>query len=81
VFCERPLAAGLGLCSWIATLRRFCFSTFSKAVGPVFAFSYFDRVGGLGFAFDVFCVTLLFLVSESFGFELLALPSIALFFD
>jgi len=36
--------------------------------------SEFDRVGGLGFAFDVFCVT------ESFGYELLALPSVALYF-
>jgi len=34
------------------------------AVGPAFAFSEFDRVGGLGFAFDVFCVTLLFLASQ-----------------
>jgi len=43
------------------------------SVGP--AFRKFDRVGGFGFAFDVFCIT------ESFGFELLALPSVALFFD
>jgi len=27
--------------------------------------SEFDRVGGLGFAFDVFCITLLFLASQS----------------
>jgi len=45
------------------------------AVGPVFAFSNLDRVGGLGFAFDAFCAT------EPFGFELLTLPSVALFFD
>ena len=63
MFCERPLAAGLGLFSWITTLRRFCFSTFSIAAGPAFTFSDFDRVGGLGFAFDVFYVTLLFLAS------------------
>jgi len=36
-------------------------------------------VDGLGFAFDAFCATLL--SSQSFGFELLALPSVALFFD
>jgi len=53
---------------------------FYIAVGPAFTFGKFDRVGGLGFAFDVYCVTLLFLVPESFGFELLALPSVALFF-
>ena len=39
-------------------LCRFCFGTFYIAVGPAFALSEFDRVGGLGFAFDVFCVTL-----------------------
>jgi len=57
------------------TLRRFCVSNFCVAVGPAFTFSDFDRVGGRGFAFDVFCVT------HSFGFELLALPSVALLFD
>jgi len=40
-----------------------------------------SMVGGLGIAFDVFCVTLLFLASQSLGFELLALPSVASFFD
>ena len=34
-------------------------------VGPAFTVSEFDGVGGLGFAFDVFCVTLLFLASQS----------------
>jgi len=47
------------------TLCRFCFNTFCIAVGPAFTFSEFDRVGGLGFVFDVFCVTLLFLASQS----------------
>ena len=42
---------------------------------PAFTFSEFDRVGGLGFSFDVFYLT------EPFGFEWLALPSVALFFD
>jgi len=42
---------------------------------PAFTFSKFDRVGGVGFSFDVFCVT------EPFGFEWLALPSVAVFFD
>ena len=56
-------AAGLGLFSWITTLRRFCFSIFCIAVGPAFTFSDFDRVGGRGFAFDVFCATLLFLAT------------------
>ena len=42
---------------------------------PAFAFSEFERFGGLFFHFDVFCIT------ESFGFELLALPSVGLFFD
>jgi len=49
----------------IMTLHRFCFSTFCLAVGPAFTFSDFDRIGSLGFAFDVFCVTLLFLASQS----------------
>jgi len=31
----------------------FCFSTFSIPGGPAFTFRDFDRVGGLGFAFDV----------------------------
>jgi len=62
-------------------LYRFCFSSFCIPVGPAFTVSEFDRVGGLGFASDVFCVTLLFLASQSFGFELLALPSVGLFFD
>jgi len=35
------------------------------AVGPAFTFSDFDRVSGLGSAFNVFCVTLLFLASQS----------------
>jgi len=35
--------------------------------------------GCLGFAFDVFCVTALSFLA-SFGFELLTLPSVALFF-
>ena len=65
MLCERSPAAGLGLFSWIAILRRFCFGTFCIAVGPAFTFSEFDRIGGLGFAFDVFCVTLLFLASQS----------------
>ena len=56
-------------------LCRFCFSTFCIPVGPAFTVSEFDRVGGLGFAFDVFCVI------ESFGIELLALPNLDLFFD
>ena len=30
-----------------------------------FTSSNVDRVGGLGFAFDVFCVTLLFFASQS----------------
>ena len=34
-------------------------------VGPAFTVSEFDRVGGIGFAFDVFCVTLLFFASQS----------------
>jgi len=33
--------------------------------GLAFTVSEFDRVGGLGFAFDVFCVTLSFLASQS----------------
>jgi len=61
------------------TLFRLCFSTFCIAVGPAFAVSDFDSVGCLGFAFDVFCVTLLFLVSQSLDFELVELLSIALF--
>jgi len=65
LFYERPLAAGLGLFSWIPTLHTFCFSNFSTAVGPAFTFSDFDRVGSVGFAFDVFCVTLLFPASQS----------------
>jgi len=55
-------------------VEKVCFSTFCIPVGPAFTVSEFDRVGGLAFAFDAFCVT------ESFGFELLALPSVALFF-
>jgi len=38
------------------------------------AFSDFDVAGRFGFAFDVFCVT------EPYGFELLTLRSVALFF-
>ena len=37
----------------------------ARPVGPAFTVSEVDRVGGLGFAFDVFCVTLLFLASQS----------------
>ena len=48
------------------TLRLcFCFSTFTIAVGPAFTFSDFDKVGGLGFDFDVFSITLLFLASHN----------------
>jgi len=46
-------------------LCRSCFSTFCIPVGPAFTVSEFDRVDGLGLAFDVFCVTLLFLASQS----------------
>jgi len=53
-------------CGIYCKLKRSC--------GHSFTFSEFDRVGGLGFAFDVFCVT------EPFDFELLALPSVALYF-
>ena len=82
VLCEWSFAAGLDLFTWIANLCRSCFSTFCIPVGPAFTVSEFDRVDGLGFAFDVFCVTLLFLASQSFAFELLALPRVALlFFD
>ena len=35
------------------------------SVGPAFIVSEFDRVGGIGFAFDIFCITLLFLASQS----------------
>jgi len=35
------------------------------AVGPAFAISNFDMVNGLVFAFDVYCVTLSFLASQS----------------
>jgi len=65
VLCERSHAAGLGLFLLITILCRFCFSTFCIAVGPAFTFSKFDTVGSLGFAFDVFRVTLLFLLSQS----------------
>ena len=65
VLCEQSLTAGLGLFTYITILCRFCFSTFCIAVGPAFTFSEFVRVGGLDFAFDVFCVTLLFLASQS----------------
>jgi len=71
----------------LACLRRLrtyvvFFSIFCKSVYPAFTVSEFDRVGGLGFAFDGFCVTLLFHASQRFfGFKLLALPSVALFFD
>jgi len=41
------------------------FSIFCIAVGTAFAFSDFDMVGGLGCAFDVCCVTLSFLASQS----------------
>jgi len=56
---------------------RFCFSIFCITVGPVFAFSDFDVtcLTGLILGRTVFsCVT------ERFGFELVALPSTALFF-
>ena len=65
MLCEWSFAAGLGLFTWIAILCRFCFSDFCIPVSPAFTVSNFDRVGGLGFAFDVFCVTLLFLASQS----------------
>ena len=63
--CERPLAASLTLFSMITASYRFCFSIFCIAVGPDFAFNDFDMAGGLGFAFDVFCITLSFLASQS----------------
>jgi len=65
VLCEWSFAAGLDLFTWITNLCRSCFSTFCIPVGPAFTVSEFDRVDGLGFAFDVFCVTLLFLASQS----------------
>ena len=65
VLCEWSFAAGLDLFMWITNLCRSCFSTFCVPVGPAFPVSEFDRVDGLGFAFDVFCVTLLFLASQS----------------
>ena len=51
--------------TWITNLCRSCFSTFCIPVGPAFTVSEFDSVDGLGLAFDVFCVTLLFLASQS----------------
>jgi len=65
LLCEQSFAAGLGLFSQITILCRLCLITFCIAVGLAFTVSEFDRVGGLGFAFDVFCVTLLFLASQS----------------
>ena len=65
VLCEWSFAAGLDLFTWITNLCRSCFSTFCIPVGPAFTVSEFDRVDGLGFAFDVFCVTQLFLASQS----------------
>jgi len=68
--------------SWLATLRSFCFSIFCMAVGPVFTFSDFDTVGCGGFCFwRLLRHTVISCVTEPFGFEWLALPSVALFFD
>jgi len=62
--CELPRAAGLGLLSYVMALRRFCFNILCITFGPAFAFSNFDVVGCLGFAFDVFCVTGLSLLAS-----------------
>jgi len=47
------------------TLPKFCSCIFCIAICPAFTFSDFDMVDDLIFAFDVFCVTLLFLESQS----------------
>ena len=65
VLCEWSFAAGLDLFTWSTNLCRTCFSTFCIPVGAAFTGSEFDRADGLGFAFDIFCVTLLFLASQS----------------
>ena len=65
VLYEWSFAAGFHLFTWIKNLCRSCFSTFCIPAGLAFTVSEFDRVGGLGFAFDDFCVTLLFLASQS----------------
>ena len=65
MLCEWSFAAGLDLFTWITNFCRSCFSTFCIPVGPASTVSEFDRVDGLGFASDVFCVTLLFLASQS----------------
>jgi len=62
-----------GLCSSSRNFKFLC-------VWPKFQIPLcFDVAGCLGFAFDVFCVTALSFLA-SFGFELLTLPSVALFF-
>jgi len=68
VVCERPLAAGLGLFFRLRPYVGLVLALFCIAVGPAFDFSDFDVTGGLGFAFDIFCVTLSFLASQSLWF-------------
>ena len=46
-------------------LRSYAGFVLALSAGPAFTFNEFDRVGGLGFAFDVFCVTLLLLASQT----------------
>ena len=79
--CELSLAADLSLFSWITTLCRFCFNFVCIGVGLGFGFPAFDMADSLGFAFDIYCTKPFSCISEPFGFELLTLPSVALFFD
>jgi len=66
----------------ITALHSFVLSIFYISFGPAFIFSNVDTTGGLGFTFDVFCITLFFsCLTEPFGFELLTLPGVALVFD
>ena len=53
---------------------------FYIAVGPAFTFSEFDSFGGLGFAFDVFCVTLLFRPSQSLSFWIASIAMCCIIF-
>jgi len=65
-------------CRKLLPYGDFCFNILSITFDPAFAFSDFDVAGCLGFAFDVFCV--FSCVTKPYGFELLTLPSVALFF-
>ena len=78
MFCERRLAAGLGLRPYVAFVLAF--SAWLLVLFLLLAI--LTRLAVVVFAFDVFlCHTVISCVTEPFGFEWLALPSVALFFD